>query len=38
LHAKGLVDITGSLAWWKATLAQLDAELVIPQAQEVDCP
>ncbi len=38
LSTKGVHDITGSLAWWKATLRQLDAELAIAQEQEVDTP
>jgi hypothetical protein len=29
-----VIDITGTLAWWKATLRQLDAELVIAQENE----
>lgn len=36
LATKGVVDITGSLDWWKATLRQLDAELVITTTIEED--
>ncbi len=38
LEAKGISDITGSLAWWKATLKQLDAELTTSPEQEVTGP
>jgi hypothetical protein len=39
LATKGIIDISGSLAWWKATLRQLDAELRITTPDlEADTP
>ena len=38
LATKGVIDISGSLEWWRATLRQLDAELVITTSQEDETP